>query len=609
MRNVRLHIILFFTFLCIGHSNLKIYAQTISNLSLEYQIKSKVIKNIVLSDLYFRQSFIKDSTLLNSDIEITTQGTFYYLQYPGFGYLPSDLDVEIAPVELKFPDENWTLYNIIFLRTPQNDTLVSWNNYKYSKAYNDYIIGSGSLFNLVTRGKLLIAVSKNREIKFISGFDINHPIAQYFKLKNKKPKSYLSFLQLKLFNQQPDKIEFLREENDLLVFATTKFYGKLVSQKEYYIDPKKPDHFVKSRFTTPPISYSQVPKDLIPNNENFKLDLHFTSLEDKKRYILDALMKNIYMHRLLHLDNPVARLNIDTATWQFKEGPSDFDKMLPNYDEYLAQFKLLEYVCCFTNSGPWECPGLNDKERIEYPIFEPIQLDNKYRLVVGSTRMYGNVEFYKFYKAKDEVLIRRPNKNNTEVKNVNGLWCGVSDGFFGEGEGTQYRYDLYYRPEKQKDKVEGLPEPCAYPPPNELNSIHKIYDNVCPPYKPLPAYGRIIEPVDHYLVALDTKTREVYFLSGKDIYLSKATTLYRPGESPQEPADINKWELPEKLVYIRDRLYRYRVDKVKEDNIITKDDDKMILEVKGEEYNKPITLRVIFYNATPEMLSIEKIND
>lgn len=592
-----------------------ILAQGDISLELEYNIKASIIKNFAISGISsYQPERISDSTFLLSNTHVAPglQGPFYHLQYPGFGYTDRELECKVTEMDnMQYPDDSWDLYKVDFLKTATNDTLVSWNSYKYFlKKAGDYLISTGSFFRLISKKNILVAVNEKKQIKFISGLTFNHAISQDFRLNRKKPETYIPFLKMKLFHRNFEEIEFVRREKNLLIFLATSKVSNQIYEYEYYLDPQIPDNFVKVVSLTPPFKYVETDSITKSNysQPNYKIDIDFASLEDKEHYMLDALMKNIYMYRLLHLDNLYERINADTSTWILNEGKSDLDSLLPNFDEYLAEFKLLQYGCCFTNKGPWQCLDINNKARIDFPIFEPVKLANKYRLVVGSTRMYGYIEFYKFYKSKDEVLVKRPGKYATKEAGVQEDWCGVPEGYFGQGEGTRYRYDLYYHPEKREDKV-NPPYPCEYLPPAPLypRQISDVFENICPPEEPISPYDRIKQPVDHYLVALDTKTREVYFLSGKEIYLSKATTLYRFGKSPQEPEDMSKWQLPEKLTYIRDRLYRYLVDNVKEEDIVSQDDEKITLEVEGEEYGQPLRLRVHFYHATPEMLDIEKL--
>ncbi|MCP3930998.1 MAG: hypothetical protein GY705_18090, partial [Bacteroidetes bacterium] len=65
------------------------------------------------------------------------------------------------------------------------------------------------------------------------------------------------------------------------------------------------------------------------------------------------------------------------------------------------------------------------------------------------------------------------------------------------------------------------------------------------------------------------------------------------------------WELPYKLAYIRDRLYAYQVSSVTEEDIVSRDTEKIILEVIGEEYGQERKMEVTFYNADPELLEIK----
>lgn len=602
-------------------------AQLSISMELEYRIKVAVIKNEALGTIFFnnKYSVITDSLSLMEENSLSfIKRPLYFLQYPGFGYLPDELNWKISQMKLNFTDKDWKFYKVDFLNDSHNDTLVSWSNYKYYSIDDKRVHLSpvnSSFIRLAGKKNILIAVNKNMQIKFISGSVFCSAIAQDFKLKEKNPESYLPFVLLKLFYLQYKKIEFARKEDSLLVFLATGIsHSGKTYQYEYYLNPKSPERFVKTKNVTPKTPY--IPSDTIIKNKdpyaNYKIDLGFANVEDKKRYMLDALMKNIYMYRLLHLDSLAERLNIDTTTWHLREGVSDLDSLLPNYDEYLGEFALLRYGFGWDTTGyPYSYFYTEGKSRIDQPIFdEPNKLANHLRIVVGTKRIYDGVEFYKFYKNRDEILFKRPSKYTEQTGGPGAPWCEVGN-FFGHNEKSWYRFDYYYHPEykteyklekKQPLSCENISPPYPLSPPNITDLVtnpfmdYKFGDEFRSPY------SFIDHSVDHYLVALDTKTREVYFVSGKDIYLSKATALYRfGGNGPQEPESLEKWELSEKLTYIRDRLYRYRVESVKEENIISKDDIKMILEVSGWDYDNKIKLKVTFFNATPEMLKVEEI--
>ena len=135
----------------------------------------------------------------------------------------------------------------------------------------------------------------------------------------------------------------------------------------------------------------------------------------------------------------------------------------------------------------------------------------------------------------------------------------------------------------------------------------------------LPYLG-ISVPVNHYLLALDTKTRDVFFVSGKDIFLSEVGPLYtdmkvtRDGERVLNFDDTYYSLLKDysyyRYTYIQDRLYCYLVERLDRSNVIYEDEEKVVLRCKGKEYQylKEIELEVTLYFDDPENLEIKRLN-
>lgn len=587
-----------------------LFSQTPFNKSLEYKVKAAILKNFSVASIYSNRGEVVDSFFpLDNRLN---RSPLNFLSLPGFGYLPYEIEVQISGLNLEYPDEGWKLYEVNFPRNDQNKLVNDWDNFQwYRKGTKEYIWNFGNFQRLFYLKNGVIGISEKNEIKFIFGFPFNHYIAPDFKLNRSQPNTYLPFLNLKLHYQNVDSIRFSRIEGRILVFSVFSKGKDRLIEYECYVDLKSPDNLELKRIS--PVVYAELDETEL-NFFKPKKDFGFKDLEDKKRYLLNALMKNIYMYRMLHLDSLEERLNIDTSTWHFREGPSDLDSLLPNYDEYLAEFKLLKFGCCWDDLKPWRC--FDDLPDVKYPIYEPVNRPDRYRLVVGFTSTaQPNIEFYKFYKNTKEILIRRSGKLTESQRSFGNPWCEIEIPYslgYEQGKPSLFRYDLYYHPSLKSNFDERFLKPCnqyAPPPPLEPVEERVYFERICPPHEPTPTHNFIRQPVDHYLLALDVETREVYFISGKDMYLSRATALYRYGESPQEPRDISEWELPEKLVYIQDRLYRYRVDRIKEGNIILNDGTKIVLELEGEEYGKKLKLRVTYYEEKPEILDVEIIED
>lgn len=586
-------------------------AQSDLSLRTEYLIKSAVIKNLALNEIYLSGKGIADSTFLLEEGTRNTslQGPMHNLLFPGFGFTPYELVFLTDPLNIKYPNKKWKLYRVNFPNTPKNDTLNSWGNYKWYDAHvKKYTWSSGSYWSLVAYKNSLVGINDNQEIKFIAGMGLlNHAISSDFKLKKKKPRSYLPFLRMKLFSYQYDDIRFLRYEGSDMVFLLTNKKGAQKVEYEYFLNPDNPDKRGRRVRITPDSLMRQSQAESGRGRYPLPVDLPFASLQEKEDYLRDALMKNIYMYRILHLDSLEERLNIDPANGHLREGPTALDSLLPNYDEYLSEIGMYKYRCCFEKGRPWLC--FDHYYRMQFPIYGSGKPGDKHRLVVGDTRHYKKVEFYRFYKYGPECLLKRESKYTEQEGGPGKKWCGVR-GYYGDGKRRWYRWDFFYPQAYSKMLKPYFPARidelgmCAFQPPPPPRPSEPPFEDVCPPTMPDTESDSF---ADNYLLALDTDTREVYFISGKDIYLSKAVNLYTWGKSPQEP-DLNaEWELPARLFYMRDRLFRYNVRKIEEKHIVQNDDEKITVQVDGEEDGKTIKLRVTMYKARPEMLEIERL--
>lgn len=522
-----------------------ISAQSVVSKDLEYKIMSSFQKNVSLSLMVIYKGLEKRELVPSYSI----------LELPEFGYLPGEIEFSLTKSDLNYPDDNWELYEMTFAGSPQNDSLSYWS---WGAKY------------LIDFNKILIGINEKEEIKFVSGAPFRHPIAKDFKLKKDVPDTYIPFLYLKFFKSEFDSIAFLGKENGKLVFlGSNNKVGDQKSKMKIILDPENPE--LPGNIS---VEFIERPKF---KSRRKPLYSKFENLEDKKNYLVNNLMKNIYMYRVMHLPDLQQRLNVDLSTRFFKEGHSDLDYLFPNYDQYWDRIDLVTF------NLRWAI----DSCQSVWKDFQRKLITDKQSNIVGNL-MFEGIEFYRLYKDTVEVLYHRIGK----YKSSKG-YCKI---------------DYYHHPEERK-KYDDHMDRHGYPPPppETLPEVLRFGgDPKCLPYN-LPFSEKWKKRMDYYLLALDTKTREVYFLSGKDIYLTEAIHLYPP-VNKEVPESIKDWAYPYKLEYIKDRLYRYQVVFVEKDHIVFEDEQKMILEVKGDEYGKQLDLRVTFWNDNPEVLDIEIID-
>lgn len=572
--------------------------------NIEYKIKVAIMKSYVIGycmvrqknkelDHYFTQDFILNPYKVSVP--------FFFLQYPGFGYKTNYLDMDINPVDsLKIPGKNWQFYEVAYRETDHNYQVACWDNFKYSPqltAEREFFTGTGSLFTpLASKRKILVALDENERVKVIKGTGHTHNISQYYSMDPQNPESYIPFLTLKFYTSRPDTVKFIRTENGKLVFQLKHNY-------ECLLDPGNPDAIK---------SYGKPdPQNITPSRsyEQFKKDLGFSSWSVKQDYLRDALIKNIYMYRILHTDSLYEKLQFDSTSWGIGEGPSVIDQLIPNFDAYMMNLYHLKYPYYYCSREAYNAYHKPDVKN--YVRYIRSRLSDTMSIIVAETRLHDSIEFYKFYKDTIEVFALNRYHDVAPDFDPGEPWA------YDEARGIWFHYDFFNFPYLKKLVAQDKPYPHQYrllDVAEEWKEALKLAQRVvyCPPETPPSPYGMIKRPVDYYLLALDVRTREVYFISGKGIYLSKAAGLY---VSPKKHADIMPyrytelppWTMYEKLQYIKDRLYRYQVAAVREEDIIESDEEKMVLKLKGEEYGVPLTLKVVFYNKSPEVLDIEQL--
>lgn len=517
-------------------------------------IKKNLIKSVAIGQILYNMQYVaRDVSLSKSDDNyIGLYGLNEPLQFPGFGYLPYEIDFSIVPLKTKYPNSKWKLYEVSFTDNAKNDSLISWCRYDLS--------------SLAFKKNMLLGVDKKGNTKYISsGTLFEHHIAKDFKLKPEKPKSFLPFLSLKLFRFKLDEISFVEKNEAQLVFRGLKERDDgFIEKYEIHLDPKNPDALE--------IKYIG---DRITGNYPVRSKIGFKDFSDKKNYLFNALMKNLYMHRIHQLNNIEETLGIDTINYFFTGSSSKLDSLLPSYDEYLSRLGMVEV---FLRNNMENCKSA-------WPKYHNLLTEGNNK-IVGSTPRKG-IEFYRIYKDKEDYLCRRSD------------W-GAS------GRNKTCRYDLFYNPQ-QKKVFDLWMDKNGYPPPPPEPIPENLYDEdpKCLPYGTF-FHQKWKQQFDYYLVALDIESREVFFISGKDIYLTKSIHLYPP-EKKETPKMFQDWELSYKLDYIKDRLYCYQVTEVKKENIVTNDNEKLVINVQGEEYGVKYKYKISIKNNNPEILEIERL--
>lgn len=488
---------------------------------------------------------------------------------------------------LKIPsEEGWRLFTVeIPTEASINGDFFRWVSHVFS------------VHPIYYRDIALVAVTEEEKVIILSRWaKRNYPIEKYFQFRSDKPESYIPYLKILLYRQSADNMFFRSYKLDTLLFECTSTYHNGIKSKRIIKVPKD----TPGKFKTETIErLSGASENYISSIIGKYKPAPFKNYEEKKQYLQAHLMSNIYLYKL--------RQKMDTIP----EG-QDFDQLrdslLPAYDEYLDRCLPLHYGCCWV-----------DYEKVEalkshLPINTRFLMEKRgrFQVVVGEGRPFNkHVEFYKFYVDTTLMLTKRPDPQ--------------FEGAPGYDGSKRVRYDLFYHPWLKRTGDEFYPPPPRALHHGELDpwwlsgcTMGTSYDTISGHYY-LP-YRSISAPVNHYLLALDTETRDVFFVSGKDIFLSEVGPLYTDMKVKWDNSkrilnfdDTHYYLLKDsdyhRYTYIQDRLYCYLVERLDCSNVIYEDEEKVVLRCKGKEYQylKEIELEVTLYFDDPENLEVRKL--
>jgi len=514
-------------------------------------IQEDLLKNISLAQMYYTNEFLKSYKKkgIPSEIDFSSK----HLSFPGFGFQPFAPNCRLQDVGLEYPDDSWQLKEISFPKNKNNNTLNRW------------VSGHGSYIH----GKFLIGVNENKEIKFISGSPIlEDDITTDFSLNEDNPNSYIPFLKFRWFKYSLEDIKFSRREGALFVYQVTRKVKGGESIVEYFMDPKRPGKFVKNPNILTRLQYKSEKK------EYEKID--FKNFETKRQLMLDALMKNLYLYKVNKI---FANKSFEEIEKMFVDGRLSLD-IVPAYNEYLGQIRQMKQIVC-RDDKQLRKPYFDKIGPVGFPIFED---DNRMVVFNGKIqRRQQHIEFYAFYRDTSEILY----KNDYTTSKL---------------DTQQFRYtsDIVNR---------RIDQDGNFLPPQPIFDPFEEWENGC--RNSPPDFNRQANDLyKHYLLAYNTKTNNVYFVSGEDILLSSIIPFYTNGKVDNYTKKIivdkkfSALNLEKKLAYIEDRAYAWQVENITPQHITYHDENKLIIETKGYYPIDQVDLKIELKYSNPEIVDI-----
>jgi hypothetical protein len=557
-----------------------------------YEMKRQLLKNTAFHRfLYFSNSVERNGKGNAFDHEALQ------LKMVGFGFLPGSLFLRVEKSDLDgILGEEYMLYEVDFSRQDQeNNAVDAWANNKFRGIFP----GSGGLFAVKNDGKVLLLNGQ---------YGITTNFSKVVKTDIAVPKSFEAFFKMLRYRDLPDGINVEKIINDTVVLKHVYEIDNVVRRVDrYYAPVNNPINYRVVELLYDPL-IEKTPATRQPRNTEKAI---FSSIEDKKRYLFEALMENLYLHKF-HQKVSALPDSVDPETL--------VDSLIPDYDVYLPRMYHLRYGCCWESEARVADLKARLPEMMSFIYdyeWEPyVNASITYKCVSAEHRFYyRNIEYYKIY--VDTLLLWHKREDPQFADSIS--WDSFNNDDI---------YDTYYQP-KWKTITERalrysyplvvspdiLParylSQCAWA--NTLDTAYNHYDY---------PYQYIKQPrANHYLLALDTETRDVYFVSGKDIFLTKTAPLYLPYVVDKEARrrvpvhrDPDYSQLYEKgdwrmlFTYIQDRLYRYLVERLDYKDVVYEDEEKIVIRCEGEEYQEQVELEVTLYFDDPENLEINRLN-
>ncbi|MCR9098420.1 MAG: hypothetical protein NXI25_00620 [bacterium] len=554
-----------------------------------YEMKRQLLKNTAFNSfVYFSRNKVERNGKDNAfDHEAL------HSRKSGFGFLPGFFFIRVEKSVLDgILGKEYTLYEVDFSRQDQeNNAIDAWANKKFRGIFP----GSGGLFAMKNDGKVLLL---NGEYGTTKNF------SKVVKTDTAVLKSFEAFFKILRYRDLPDGITVEKIINDTVVLKHVYEIDNVVRRVDrYYAPVNNPRNYRVVELLYDPL-IEETPATRQPRNTE---KATFSGTEDKKRYLFEALMENLYLYKF-HQKASALPDSVDPETL--------LDSLIPDYDVYLPRMYHLRYGCCWESEERVADLQARLPEMMSFSYdyeWEPyVNAAIAYKCVSAEHRFYyRDIEYYKIY--MDTLLLWHKREDSQ-----------FADSMSWDGFNNDNIYDTYYQPQWKAITERALrysyplvvsPEilparylsQCSWA--NTLDTAYNHYDY---------PYHYIKQPrANHYLLALDTETRDVYFISGKDIFLTKTVPLYLPYVEDKEARRrvpvhrdpdysylYKKGDWRMLFTYIQDRLYRYLVERLDRSNVIYEDEEKVVLRCKGEEYKKEIELEVTLYFDDPEHLEV-----
>lgn len=520
------------------------------------------------------------------------QELFQNLTFPGWADFPGgELELDIRLSTLAYPLKNWRLYEVVVPYSEHNTRWFRWHKYHFydsnGTVYKKASSSGLSKMYLYPYKKWLVAVSQTGEIKKLGGFFFSEDCIDDFKLSIRRPRSFLPYLNIKYY-EYFDSLWYVCRQRDTAFFEAKR--GELLYTLAWDMRNRTgKEKVVSGRGGLPSYSSSYLARQEI----SAMPPIFFQNTQEKEAYLKDMLMRNLYLYRIYQQQGLFKPGEFDEDGLMRSPHPytsSEIDQALPDYDEKIGHIAMYRFPAC-----PDRYVQMDQRIYSRMDVVPSYDTLGRNPFMVSGYSAVNGYKLYALLKTRDEVLVRA---------------------LEGSPDSLLWRTDDFYFPDKE----------LAQPPP-QLSMYTYWQWGDCPGTQHGTYVQRLthkldrLPPVALYWVALDENSKEVFFISGEDIFLSPAVRLYlrretryvthldRSRTNMRQPIFDFKEGFSLKLQYIADRLFQYGVFEILKSEVVQENWAKTVVETQSHYPIKGRRLRATFYEDRPETIEVEWLDN
>ncbi|NRA47561.1 MAG: hypothetical protein HRU12_00375, partial [Phaeodactylibacter sp.] len=315
------------------------------------------------------------------------------------------------------PGTNFHLYEVGFDRILKNKALNDWSAGQIKRLFQDKL------------GLFLVDIGTKAVIPIYPTF--KNDIISYFDSVPNSPDSYVFLVRALSYLDEDVKVNIDRlTEDSIFINRIRRTEDGFFSHYRYQFSFNDPGNYKIEKIKI--LKPKQTKVEILPRSSAYpKLEIpDFSDTEDKKRYLFEALMENLYLYKF-HQKVSALPDSVDPETL--------LDSLIPDYDVYLPRMYHLRYGCC------WESEARVADLQARLPEMMSFSYDYErepylngtidYKFVSAEHRFYyRDIEYYKIY--VDTLLLWHKREDPQFADSIS--WDDFNNANI---------YDTYYQPQ------------------------------------------------------------------------------------------------------------------------------------------------------------------